>query len=170
MKGRNQQSSFDTRRLTFGAVFGALIMLATMYLRIPGATGYYHLGDGLIYASAILLGPVTGGMAAAIGSSLADLLSGYAVWTLPTFIIKGLTAVVVGYIATGSTSLIRNACAMIAGALVTIVGYGVATYFMYGAPAVLPETYFNLAQTGLGILIGLLLIWWNRMRPDSMPR
>ncbi len=161
------KSHLNTRRLTFGAVFGALIMLATMFLRIPGATGYYHLGDGLIYACAILLGPATGGMAAAVGSSLADLLGGYAAWTLPTFFIKGMTAVVVGVIAAGSTSVIRNACAMIAGALVTIAGYGVATYFIYGAPAVLPETYLNLAQTGLGVLIGLLLVWWNRVKLDG---
>ncbi|MFO8060499.1 MAG: ECF transporter S component [Bacillota bacterium] len=166
--GIGSEKFLQTRRLTFGAVFGALIMLATMYLRIPGATGYYHLGDGLIYASAVLLGPVTGGMAAAVGSSLADVLGGYAAWALPTFVIKGLTAVAVGILARGSASMIRGALAMICGAVITIAGYAGATYLMYGAPAVLPETYFNLAQTGFGVLIGLLLVWWNRMRPGDM--
>ncbi len=158
----------DLRRMTFAAVFAALIMLATMFLRIPGATGYYHLGDGLIYACAILLGPAMGGMAAAVGSALADGLSGYAVWAPWTFVIKGLTAAVVGIMARRDSPAVGMVLAMVAGALVTVVGYGAATYVMYGAPAVIPETYGNLAQTGIGVVVGLLLVLWRQIPVDDI--
>lgn len=158
----------NLRKMVFGAMFAAFIMLATMYLRIPGATGYYHLGDGLIYACAVLLGPVTGGLAAAVGSFMADMLSGYPVWAPWSMLIKGLTAVMVALLARRSRSPFRLGASMIAGALVTIVGYGLATWVMYGMPAVIPETYGNLAQTGLGIIVGMLLVWWNRTQLDEL--
>ncbi len=158
----------DLRKMVFGAMFAAFIMLATMYLRIPGATGYYHLGDGLIYACAVLLGPVTGGLAAAVGSFMADMLSGYPVWAPWSMLIKGLTAVMVALLARRSRSPFRLGASMIAGALVTIVGYGLATWIMYGMPAVIPETYGNLAQTGLGIIVGMLLVWWNRTQLEDL--
>ena len=47
--------------------------------------------------SAWLLGPVFGVLAAAIGTALADLLLGYAVYMPATFVIKGLMALVAFY-------------------------------------------------------------------------
>ncbi len=158
----------DLRRMTFSALFAALIMLATMFLRIPGATGYYHLGDGLIYACAVLFGPAMGGMSAAVGSALADWLSGYAVWAPWTFVIKGLAAVAIGFLASRRSPPLIHVLAMVAGAAITVIGYGLATYVMYGAPAVIPETYGNLAQTGVGIVVGMLLVWWKRIPLDDL--
>ncbi len=160
--------NLGTRRMVLGAVFAALILMATTFLKIPGATGYYHLGDGFIYAAAVLLGPVLGGMAAAVGSMLADVLGGYAIWAPWTFVIKGLTAIAVGLVAYRARSWPRIGLGMVLGAAVTIAGYALAAYVMYGFAAVLPETYFNVAQTGFGILIGFALLLWNRTRMDDM--
>ncbi len=54
----------------------------------------------MVYASALLLGPTLGALAGGIGSSLSDVLSGFATTYAPgTLIIKGIEALIVGYIA-----------------------------------------------------------------------
>ena len=86
-----------------------------MLVEIPAPTrGYIHLGDTLVYLCGILLGPLTGGISAAIGSTLADLFSGYAVYAPVTFVIKFLDAAIVGaiYLALSkkSDTLLVNIC------------------------------------------------------------
>ena len=145
-----------------------MIAMATLYLRIPGPTGYYHLGDGLIYAAAILLGPGVAAAAAAVGSALADVMGGYAVWALPTFIIKGLTALAIGTLAYRARAHSRVIAAMAVGALITIVGYSLVSYFVFGMAFALTELYGNLGQTASGMVIGWILVTvFRRLAPFS---
>ncbi len=157
---------WDIKVMTIVAMFAALIAIATMYLRVPGPTGMYHLGDGIIYACALLMGPVPAAMAAAVGSAGANLLVGFPQWAPWTFVIKGLTAAVIGVIGTRRLAWGRNVAAMIAGALITIVGYALATWVMYGWAAVPVEIYGNIGQTGFGIIIGAVLFSIMRRQGD----
>ena len=69
----------STFRIVLVALFAALTCVATMFLRIPSPTGgYLNLGDGIALLSAFLLGPWLGGVAAGLGSMLADLQIGRA--------------------------------------------------------------------------------------------
>lgn len=88
------------KKLVMAALFAALTALATMiHFHFPGAqTGHVNLGDCLVIASGVLLGPVYGSAAAAIGSALMDFIHGYTVYVLPTFVIKGLMALAVSVI------------------------------------------------------------------------
>jgi len=52
----------------------------------------------MIYLSVIILGPFFGAFAAGVGSMLADLLSGYAQYAVPTLIIKSIMALIMGLI------------------------------------------------------------------------
>jgi len=79
-----------------------------------------------------------------------------------------LTAVAVGLVAFRAQNWMRILFGMLLGAAITIAGYALATYIMYGYAAVLPETYFNIAQTGLGIVVGFALLAWNRTRMEEM--
>ncbi|MFP4199842.1 MAG: ECF transporter S component [Clostridia bacterium] len=144
--------------LIWGALFGAVIAVSTAYIKIPGPGGYYHLGDGFIYAAAILLGPTVAGTAAAIGSLFADVLAGWPAWALPSFFIKGLTALVVGYLARGVRVDLHNVGAMVVGASITVVGYSAAAYFIFGEGFALFEFYGNLGQTGSGIIVASVLL------------
>lgn len=84
-----------TKKMIFAALFTALTCVATMVIKLPTPTmGYIHPGDAVVLLSGLILGPVYGGLAAAIGSMFADLLSGYMVYAPATFIIKLLTAVI----------------------------------------------------------------------------
>ena len=87
----------DTKKLVIAALMAAFTCVATMIIKFQTPTfGYIHLGDGLVLLCGIVLGPVTGGLAAGIGSMFADIFSGYITWAPATLIIKALTAFVAG--------------------------------------------------------------------------
>ena len=74
------------------AMFAALVTVFTAFIKIPSPFGYAHAGDSMIYLAASVLSRTLRALASSIGASLADLLSGYAQWCLPTFIIKAFNA------------------------------------------------------------------------------
>ncbi|MDU7560152.1 MAG: ECF transporter S component, partial [Finegoldia magna] len=88
----------NTKKITTTAIFIALTTFFTMVIKIPvsPAMGYVNLGDFIILLSTVAFGPVIGMIAAAFGSSLADLLLGYAAFAPFTFIVKGLMALLMG--------------------------------------------------------------------------
>ena len=74
-------------------MFAAMIFALTM-LHVPiGAGGYIHVGDSVIYIAALLMGGPWSFISAAIGAACADLVSGVAVYAIPSAIIKVLIAV-----------------------------------------------------------------------------
>ena len=82
------------------ALFAALIFVSTRFFQIPipATGGYVHPGDCLCLLAAWIL-PLPYGMAASvIGTMLADLLSGYAIYALPSFIIKAVVAFAAGWL------------------------------------------------------------------------
>ncbi|MGI6642631.1 MAG: ECF transporter S component [Bacillota bacterium] len=143
-------------RLVVGALLSALVMVATMFLKIPTATGYIHLGDGVIFGTALAFGPAIGATAGAIGSSLADLLSAYAIWAPWTFVIKGVAGMIVGFLGHGHKRSSQLISAIVAS-LWIIAGYAVGTAKMYSVAAVGAEILGNVVQTASGVVIGLYL-------------
>lgn len=89
----------DTKKLVVTALFTALTCIATMIIKIPTPTlGYIHLGDAFVLLCGIILGPLTGAIAAGAGSMFADIFSGYLSFAPATFIIKFLTALLAGFL------------------------------------------------------------------------
>ena len=86
----------DLKRIVRIAMMAALIFAGTYTFKIPIAItgGYTHLGDCAIFVGVMLLGRKDGALAAALGAALSDLLSGAMLWVLPTFIIKGIMALI----------------------------------------------------------------------------
>ena len=64
------------------ALFAALCYIGFQFLRIdiplPGGKTALHLGNAFCVLAALLLGGVKGGLAGAVGMTIADLTSGYA--------------------------------------------------------------------------------------------
>lgn len=82
-----------TKNICFAAMFAAMIFGLTM-LHVPiGAGGYIHVGDAVIYVTAMLMGGPWAFISAAIGAACADIVSGFAVYAVPSAIIKILIAV-----------------------------------------------------------------------------
>ena len=81
------------RKLVFAAVLAALTAVCTAMVPIALPIGYVHPGDALVLLSGFLLGPLWGGVAAGLGSAIADLLLGYTMYAPGTFFIKALSAI-----------------------------------------------------------------------------
>ena len=87
------KSYSNTKVMAMSAMFTALITVATAFIKVPHPFGYTHAGDVFVYLSACNLPTPYGIIASALGGGLADLISGYPQWILPTMIIKALNAV-----------------------------------------------------------------------------
>ncbi len=92
------------KRMSFTALLSALCYIGFMYLRIDipvlGGSVAIHFGNTFLIVAALLLGGVIGGLAGAIGMSIADLLiPQYAISAPKTFILKLCIGLIVGYVA-----------------------------------------------------------------------
>lgn len=149
--------------LVLAGLFAAIITVSTMMLRIPTPTkGYINLGDCFVNIAGWLLGPLYGGAAAGIGSSLSDLFAGYTVYVIPTFIIKALMAVtafaVFKALSKKLPTLVGRIISAIAAELVMVAGYAVYESFLYGSAATaLTGVAGNIVQGIGGVLFGVML-------------
>ena len=80
------------QEMTLAAVMSALVFIATFVPKIPIPLGYAHLGDAAIFLAVIFCGRRIGIISAVVGSALADILSGFPIWVVPTIIIKAAMA------------------------------------------------------------------------------
>lgn len=146
------------QRMTLTALFAAVICLTTAYLfHIPVGNGYVHLGDAFIYIAAACLPTPYAVAASAIGSGLADLLSGAPQWILFTVVIKGVMPLM--FTSEHDTVLCkRNTLGTVLAGVLCIVGYYFAEVLLYGnwiAP-LLAIPLGGLVQSGAAVLLFLL--------------
>lgn len=122
-----------TRKMTYTALFTAIVCILTYIIKIPTANGYLNLGDCGVYTAAVLGGPFIGLFAGGVGSALADILGGYAAWAVPTFIIKGLMGFAVGYFVEYKKHIsIKNILCMIITGIWMVIGYYFADIIIFG--------------------------------------
>lgn len=163
-----------TSLLTINALSIALVCITTMWPQIPIPLGYMHLGNTLILLVAFYFGPVTGLLAGGVGSALADLLTGYAMWCLPTLIIKGIMGFAIGFIAhkngrIESVKKMSTVIGSIVGIVVMIVGYFIGGSILYGSIAVGATQIPGLTFEGvLGMAIFFILAF--SMEKAKVPR
>ena len=81
------------------SLMAAITFIATSVIHIPTFMGVLHLGDSMIFLSAILFGRKKSAIASAVGMCLFDLMTGYTMWAPFTFVIKGLMGYIAGTIA-----------------------------------------------------------------------
>ena len=89
------KNTFHTQELVFTALMTALVFVATYLPHIPIPLGYAHLGDAVIFLLALLTPRRSALFSACVGSALADLLGGFAIWIVPTLVIKFVMAEIV---------------------------------------------------------------------------
>ncbi len=120
------------RNLSYAGMFAALTALLTAALHIPVTNGYIHCGDAVIYLSAALLPTHYAVGASAVGGMLADIIAGYPVYALPTFLIKGLLAAC--FSLTGGSRLLcgRRFAAMALCTVISVAGYWLTAVLLYG--------------------------------------
>lgn len=159
-------TSERVRTIVLGGLFSALVLGATLIRVAPTDKAYFHLGEAVIYATALTFGRWYGGVAGALGSALADLLSGYAIWAPITLVVKGIEGYVVGTLG-HRRQPVGQLLAMLVGALILIAGYGTAAYFFFGIGAVPTELIGDAIQGTAGIVIGYFA---SRLLERALPR
>lgn len=157
---------FSTKNIVTIAIFIALTTAATIVVKIPmlATEGYVNVGDTVVMFSAVLFGPVPGFLIGGIGSCLADLISGYPHWILPTFIIKGVEGFLVGILfllfkKTRINRYISSVIVSVIGGGVMVAGYFVASWIMKGSAAVaFTSVPGNCMQWLFSVILSTLLI------------
>ena len=154
-----------SKNLTFSAVFAALCCIGTLVIRIPLPNGYLNTGDVFVLFAGWCLGPLYGGVAAGVGSALADIISGYAIYSPATFLINGTTAVLAYFICRLFKKLIKKEgfdfiprlfSAMV-GEGVMVLGYFLYECILYGYGGAAATVVGNLLQGGLCLTLAILV-------------
>ncbi len=143
----------QTKKLVSAAMLSALCCVATAVIKLPSPIGgYVNLGDCMVLLAGWMLSPLYGFLAAGIGSALADIFLGYALYAPATFCIKGLMAIFVSGMGK------KRISGGLFAELFMVLGYYVFEGFLYGFGASIINIPANAVQGVIGLVLGLLLI------------
>lgn len=93
------RTQFTVQKIALIGVMAALSFVAYEFFRIPNILGTgssFHLGNTFTALTAMLLDGVSGGLAGAIGLSLADIVAGDPGYAITTFLLKFIIGLVCG--------------------------------------------------------------------------
>ncbi len=144
--------------LTRCAIFAALACVLTIFPKIPMGKGYVHFGDCVIYAAALVIGPWGGAAVGAVGHSLADLISGYPVYCVPTFIIKGVLGFATGKIFAGGLNAKRLAIAAAVSFVIVVGGYFIAELPLLGKAQAMVSLISSPIQWAMSALASAIIL------------
>lgn len=162
------------RLLILSAVLAALCCVSTMTIVVPLPYGYLNLGDIFVLFAVWCVGPIYGGIAAAIGSALADILSGFASYAPATFVIKGLVALISYFVYRLVSKMVKNnrfdfisrLISAFSGEVIMVAGYFLYECLLYGSAAGLMSVFGNSVQGFVCAIGGTLLIFAaTRIKP-----
>jgi uncharacterized membrane protein len=151
-----------TLKIALAGIMAALVAVATLLfvVPIPATSGYFNLGETLIYIAALLLGPLVGATAGA-GATIADILVA-AQFAPGTFTIKAIEGFLVGFLnkklnkKTQSITLSATV-AIVIGGFEMVLGYFLYEQLVLGYPFALAlvEVPFNIVQMLIGLLVAI---------------
>jgi len=162
------------------AIFTALNFVATYWIQIPipATGGYINVGDIAVMFTALLFGPIIGGVAGGVGPMMADIFSGpYIIYAPATLIIKGIEGFLIGLISNprhyiGRISY-RDILAVIVGGILIPLGYFIYQAFILrlGVAIALVEMPGNFFQFIIAAVISTGLIAASRKNiVNSLPQ
>ncbi len=160
-------------------IFTALNFVITYWIQIPipATGGYINIGDITVMFTALLFGPIIGGIAGGLGPMLADIFSPYIIYAPATVVIKGIEGFLIGLISNpkdckGRVSY-RDIIAVLIGGILIPLGYFVYEAFILGlgVAVALVEMPGNFFQFGFAVIGSILLITTSRKNIiESLPQ
>ena len=140
-------TGLNIRELVQMGLLSALTFVAAWAIHIPyGNGGVIHLGDSMIFLTAVVFGRKYAAVSGALGMTMFDIFSGFSVWAPYTFVIKAVMGLIAGSLAdiggSKGASPVKNAAGMLAAGIWMIFGYYVAEAMITG----------NIIQPLFGIL------------------
>lgn len=98
-----RRKAADTRTMTMAAMFAALCYIGFTFFKIDIPVGTektaFHLGNVFCVLAALFIGGFWGGMAGAVGMTIADLTTAYVTSAPKTFVLKLCIGLIVGVVA-----------------------------------------------------------------------
>lgn len=136
-KNHNSENTLSNiRTMTICAMCIALTYVATAFIniRLPiqANGGLIHLGNVVLFISAMVFGKKIGAIAGGIGMALFDLFGGWVTWAPFTLIIVGLMGFVAGWITEKHRKVGFYILAVTLALIIKIAGYYVAEGILYG--------------------------------------
>lgn len=155
-----------SKQLAFSALFAALCFVGTLLVSIPLPMGYFNVGDVFVLLAGWCLGPLYGGVAAGLGSALADVVSSYAFYAPFTFFIKGLDAVITytvwlflkKWIHLKGAEVVSRLLSAVAGEGIMVLGYFLTEGLLYGFPAATGTLVGNLLQGACCLVLACTIL------------
>lgn len=146
-----------TKKIVLCALHFSLIFTATSLLKIPnGLQGYIHLGDVFILLYANIASPFYACIACGGASMLADLISGYTIYMIPTFFIKAIEALIIVYLLKKQPS--NNLYIYVLATSFMVLGYFVFESMIYDWRVALLSIPANLIQAISSIFLCKLVL------------
>lgn len=186
-KMQNYSASDRAKRLAYAALFAALAYIGFQYFRFDLTIGSektaFHLGNTFVVLAALFLGGTWGGVAGAIGLTLADFTSGYVTSAPKTFFLKLCIGLIVGLVAhtichisraQSAKKILRSALiASICGLAFNIIADPLVGYFykkyLFGLPQDIAKTLAKLSSltTAVNAVLSVTaaVLLYNALRP-----
>lgn len=146
--------------LTMTALFMAMVVVLSMSaLSIPVPGGHLYFNDVVIDTAAMLMDPLSAFIACGVGAFLGDLLF-YPAPMFVSLITHGLQALVISLLCRKLRMKQPLACAIavLAGAIVMVVGYTLGRAFVYSTPEyAIMKLPFQCLQAGVGAVTSWIL-------------
>ncbi len=153
-------------KIALSAVFAALVLAVTYSFTIINAatSGYFNLGETIIYIAALVFGPFVGALSGGIGSAISDILL-FPIYAPGTLVIKGFEGAIVGFLNIRlkkyiKSFTIRASISIVIGGLEMVTGYFLYELFILGLPlaAVIGEVPINLLQMIIGLIVAIPIV------------
>lgn len=155
------------KTLCVTAILAALVFILTFIPRIPIPLGYANLGEAMIFLTILFTNRRDSALAASIGSAFSDLLGGFPIWIIPTFIIKWGMVEIIFRIIKPEAGLwkfasIRTIVAFAIAVIWAVFGYTVTGGFIYDSfGAALTSTpglvWEGIINTVVAVVVGTVL-------------
>lgn len=157
------QNKKSLLKITYTAIFTAIILIATSSVKFSTGLGegYIHSGDSFVYLSACILPFPYCLIAGGLGGALADILSGYAIWAIPTMLIKMLNALPFAIICrkykSGKILSKHTVLMAVVSGFITILGYFVTECILYSAASATLSLLGNSVQAVASGIIFIII-------------
>lgn len=184
IKGKVTNPKADLVKLAQAGLLAALCYIGFAFFKIdmPGHTAF-HFGNVFCVLAALLLGSFWGGLAGAVGMTIADLTTAYVTSAPKTFLLKLCIGVIVGVVAHGifkladitnkkkivGVTILASACGMAFNIVADpLVGYFYKTYLL-GIPQDLAKAMTQIVTitTSVNAVLAVIFasIFYLALRP-----
>ena len=140
-----------TSKIALVSILAASSVVLGYFIKIPTPTGFLTLLDVGVFFTAFYFGSREGAVVGGLAGFLIDLISGYPQWMFFSLIFHGSQ----GYLAGVKGKL--QWLGLVLATIFMVAGYALASAWMNGWGAAIPEIIPNLLQNIVGMTLGFLL-------------